>query len=136
MPRDIPPLPSQAEILHPYHVPTTSGQNSRPLIITHNHIGHPRVCLPTIVTFPNRHARRPRVNGDRVEKQPWNTETCKWEEPTLAGKERLPDYRLGDTMGGAGSKTSTRCTPGSGHGRERFAMAGSVPTRIPRPSMR
>ena len=68
--RAILPSPHPAEILLPYHVPTTPGQKSGPPFITHNCIGPPRVCFPTIVTFPYNHAYMPRANGDSGEGQP------------------------------------------------------------------
>lgn len=132
MPRDILPSPTLVEVLHPYHVSTTPGLNSRPHFITHNHIGQPRVCLPTIATFPNSHVYRPRANGEPGEGQQWDSITHTWEEPTLAKKIRAA--WLHD--GGVGNRPPVCCTLGTSYGWEHIAMAGIVPPRVPQPSMR
>ena len=56
--------------------------------------------MPTVVTFRNNHAYQAKANDEPSEGQLWNKNTCKWEEPSLAVKEQLLGYRVGDTIGG------------------------------------
>ena len=52
MPRDILPSPSLADILDPNHISSKPLVPSRWPFVGHNKVGEPRVCMPTIVTYP------------------------------------------------------------------------------------
>ena len=57
-PKDIKPYVPLKSILHPHHVPTLPSRLSSHPFATHNKVGKPRVCMPTIVSYPKSHAYR------------------------------------------------------------------------------
>ena len=100
MPRDIAPFPSLTDILDTKHIASKPLVASRWPFVQHNIVGHPRFCLPTIVTYPGSFVFQRRVNGIPGEVMLWDEITHNWMEPTLREKEQLMGYRVDDTMGG------------------------------------
>ena len=100
IPRDILPSLLLTDILNQNHV---SNNPLVPLVwpfVQHNQVGQPKVCLPTIVSYPGSFAFRRRVNGTPGEGQLWDAANHNWIEPTLREKEQLMGYRVDDTRGG------------------------------------
>ena len=100
MPRDITPFPSLTYILDQDHIASAPLVASTWPFVGHNVIGEPRLCLPTIVSYPESFAFRRRNNGTPGEGQLWDRVTHNWIEPTLKEKEHLMGYRVNDTQGG------------------------------------
>ena len=100
MPRDLLPSPSLFDILDPDHVPSNPLVESRWPFVGHNKVGQPRVCMPTIVTYPGSFAYRRRVNGNPGEGQLWDRKNHRWIEPTVWEKEQMLGDRVDDSMGG------------------------------------
>ena len=93
MPTNLPPVPALHQILHKDHV--TSAPLHAPIypFASHNKIGKPRKCMPTIVSFPKSHAYRPRANGQPGEGQLWNKKMKRWDEPSLKEREQMMGYK-------------------------------------------
>ena len=68
--------------------------------VTHNKMNQDRICMPTIVSYPNSHAYKKQASGKLGEGRLWNILTKCWEEPTLEEKEQLMGYAMGETCGG------------------------------------
>ena len=100
IPKDILPNPTLKQILSEFHVPTIPSHNSRPPFAKHNVLGKPRVCMPTIVSFPKSFAYRLQANNKPGEGQLWNTQTKCWEEPNIEEREQMMGYTVGSTSGG------------------------------------
>ena len=99
MPTSISPCPSLTDILHPHHETTVPGHLPVYPFALHNRLGVARVCMPTIVSFPQSHAYRPKSSGKPGEGRLWNELLRRWEEPYLAEKEQMLVYRVGETVG-------------------------------------
>ena len=100
MPTDILPVLSLTDILDKDHLASVPLVASRYPFVQHNKVGQPRICLPTIVSYPGSFAFRRRTNGTPGEGQLWDKLTRNWIEPTIKEKEQLMGYRPDDTMGG------------------------------------
>ena len=72
LPKLLPPFPSLAAILHPYHVPTKPGHTDRLPFALHNQVGWERVCMPTVVSYLGSNAFRAKANGAPGEGQVFN----------------------------------------------------------------
>ena len=103
-PKDILPNPPLETILHADHRTTLPAHHPTYPFVPHNKVGHPRVCMPTIVSYPGSHAYRPRANNKPGEGQLWNKRLRKWEEPFLEEKELLMGYNVDSTMGGLATR--------------------------------
>ena len=99
-PNDVRPLIDLNDILHSDHTCTMPSRSSLYPFAQHNEVGKPRVCMPTIVSFPKSHAYRLQANGKPGEGQLWNKHKRCFEEPTIEEKEQFMGYPIGFTMGG------------------------------------
>ena len=98
LPTRISPQPSLAAILHAYHIPTTPGHADRAPFAMHNQLGGERICMPTVVSYLQSNAFRPKENGAPREGQVYNTKIGQWEEPDADEKEQLLGYNPVDTF--------------------------------------
>ena len=99
-PRDVKPYIPLDKIMLPHHIPIMPTRSSSYPFATHNVMCKPRVCMPTIVSFPKSHAYRMQANGMPGEGQLWNRLTRTYEEPTIEEKEQMMGYQMGETCGG------------------------------------
>ena len=91
-------------MLKSYHVPTKPGHNDRPPFAMHSKEGGERLCMPTIVSYPESNAFRPKINGAPGEGQVFNIHINKREEPNAEEKDSLLGYQRGDTAAPGGTK--------------------------------
>ena len=56
--------------------------------------------MPTIVSYPRRHAYRMQENGKPSEGQLWNEKMRRWDGPSLKEREELLGYKIDATMAG------------------------------------
>ena len=75
MPKLTLPCPSLQQLLKPHHIPTKPGHADRAPFATHNKMGGPRLCMPTVVSYLNSNAYRTKDNGNPGEGQLYNTLT-------------------------------------------------------------
>ena len=67
---DILPYPLVEKIIHPHQVPTELAHAPRFPFASHDKVGQPRICMPTIVGYLSNHAYRLHANGKPGEGQP------------------------------------------------------------------
>ena len=64
--------------------------------------------MPTIVSYPRSHAFKAHRDGRPRAGQPWNCQVGRWEEPSIAERERAMGFVEGDTFAG-GLTDGDRC---------------------------
>ena len=97
MPQNQEPEPSLQECLLPYHETSIPTYSHGFPFAQHNRRGQPRVCMPTVVSFPRSNAYRPKPDERPGEGEVYNVIYERWEEPSVGEKERLIGYNEGDT---------------------------------------
>lgn len=104
-PIDILPSPTLSDVLGTNIVATVPSVAPRYPFVPHNQVGKPRICMPTIVSYPNNHAYRFKESSAPGEGQYWNKDRRTWQEPTLAHMEQMLGYPIGFTDGGLATDT-------------------------------
>ena len=97
-PREITPSPSLTYILDKDHIASAPLVASTWPFVGHDFIGRPRVCLPTIMSYPGSFAFRRRTNGNPGEVEQRTTclgqamdgNTLRWMGAFLSAAHTLP----------------------------------------------
>ena len=97
LPKCLSPIPSLADILHPYHFAKRARWTDQRPFSPQNKKGCAKVCMPDMGQVMSQGIFHHRANKSASEGEVYNAKTGTWEGPDVEENERLLGFRTDDT---------------------------------------